>query len=49
MFNSQDKQWTEVPEAYNAEVIEPLKEEPNPHNGNDPIMYHPPPLKVQYK
>ena len=42
-FNSQDRQWTEVHKAYNAEVIEPLQEEANPQDGGDPIMYFPPP------
>ena len=42
-FNSQDRKWTEVHKAYNAEVIEPLQEEANPQDEVDPIMYFPPP------
>jgi hypothetical protein len=36
-FNSQDRQWTEVHEGYNAEVIEPLKQDSTPQEGNYPI------------
>jgi hypothetical protein len=42
-FNYQDRQWTGFHEAYKAKVSTPLKEEPNPQDGNNPIMY--PPLK----
>jgi hypothetical protein len=41
-LNSQDRQWTKVHKAYKSAAIQPLKEEPNPQDGNDQIMYFPP-------